>query len=265
MVEAARGVLDVEWNEKIEDFFAEKKIYLRYPWTIKNVFKYGEKVRIPRRVSVEPYTNMPPRLFASLGAFSYCRSTLVVSAVANDFRTGRYCSIAPLVKLSDQEHPLDRVSTHVFTFREHTANLAKKEFGKEVKPYPANLLKSAPDIGHDVWLGRDCIIKRGITIGHGAVVAERSIVTKDVPPYAIVAGTPAKIVRFRFDEKTIERLLELQWWKYNYADFSNLDSRNIDGFIDGLSEMIQRKEIFEFNPKRIKIAEELESFLEINA
>lgn len=252
----SRDSISIIWNKELENFFLKNKIYLQYPWKIKGVFKEGERVEIPKSIRVEPYSNMPARSFISAGAFSYCRSV----AVPNDFRMGRYCSVAPLVRLSDQEHPLDRVSTHVFTFREHTARLARTEFGKNIIQHKTKLLKAAPDIGHDVWLGRGCIIKRGLTIGHGAVVAERSIVTKDVPPYAIVAGAPARIVRYRFDEKTIERLLMLRWWEYNFADFGHLDSADVEGFIDGLNEFVATGEIGKYEPEVIDLAEKVSMF-----
>jgi tetrahydrodipicolinate N-succinyltransferase len=70
-------------------------------------------------------------------------------------------------------------------------------------------------IGNDVWLGNNVMIRAGVTIGTGAVVGMGSIVTKDVPPYAIVAGNPAKIIRYRFDEETIEKLLASKWWEKN--------------------------------------------------
>ena len=69
-------------------------------------------------------------------------------------------------------------------------------------------------IGHDVWIGYGAIIMDGVTIGTGAVVAAAAVVTKDVPPYAIVAGVPARIIRYRFDDDTIRRLLESRWWDF---------------------------------------------------
>ena len=67
-------------------------------------------------------------------------------------------------------------------------------------------------VGNDVWIGADSLLMDGVTIGDGAVVAARSVVTQDVPPYAIVGGTPAKLIRYRFDEETIESLGNLKWW-----------------------------------------------------
>lgn len=82
-------------------------------------------------------------------------------------------------------------------------------------------------IGNDVWIGRDAKIMDGVSVGDGAVVATGSIVTKDIPPYAIVGGVPAKVIKYRFDEVTIEKLLELKWWDFSdkkifeHKDFFN--------------------------------------------
>ncbi|WP_299485003.1 CatB-related O-acetyltransferase [uncultured Allomuricauda sp.] len=70
-------------------------------------------------------------------------------------------------------------------------------------------------IGNDVWIGRDAKIMDGVTVGDGSVIATGSIVTKDVPPYAIVGGVPAKVIKYRFDEETIEKLLKLKWWDFS--------------------------------------------------
>lgn len=72
--------------------------------------------------------------------------------------------------------------------------------------------KYDPKVGNDVWIGNDAIIYSGVTIGDGAVIAGQAVVTKSVPPYAIVGGNPAKIIRYRFDEKTIADFLRLKWW-----------------------------------------------------
>lgn len=70
-------------------------------------------------------------------------------------------------------------------------------------------------VGNDVWIGYDALIMPGITVGDGAIIATRSVVTKDVPPYAVVAGNPAKVVKMRFDPRTIERLLAIKWWDWD--------------------------------------------------
>ena len=86
-------------------------------------------------------------------------------------------------------------------------------------------------VGNDVWIGTNAIIKGGITIGDGAIVAMGAVVTKDVPPYAIVGGVPAKVIKYRFDEEQIKKLLDIQWWnesdewlKQHAPNFENIDS-----------------------------------------
>jgi len=194
-----------------------------------------------------------PNKFVSAGAFSYFRSP----RIASDFRVGRYCSVAQHVSLSMQEHPLDRVSTHPFTTHQHMASLAQQEFGKTIKRYPFRMLGAPPDVGNDVWIGDGCTIKRGISIGDGAVIAAKAFVTKSVPPYAIVGGVPARVIRYRFDERTIERLLRAKWWQYNYADFGDLDPRNVRAFLDGLEDLVARGGIAPMQLHPVELAEEL--------
>lgn len=127
---------------------------------------------------------------------------------------GRYSSIAADVSVLMGNHPTrDFVSTHPeFCFEN---GYVEKEncFGlDEICPYADRELKKYCIIGNDVWIGRGTKIKCGVKIGDGAIVGGYSMVTKDVPPYAIVGGMPAKIIRYRFDEEDIQWLLNLQWW-----------------------------------------------------
>jgi acetyltransferase-like isoleucine patch superfamily enzyme len=89
-------------------------------------------------------------------------------------------------------------------------------------PYSKGII----EIGNDVWIGTSAIILSGVKIGHGAVVAAGSIVTKSVPPYAIVGGNPAKIIKYRLSEEKIEELLEMKWWDWSEEKIK----KNIDFF-----------------------------------
>ncbi len=119
---------------------------------------------------------------------------------------GKFCSIAGGVKIGLGRHPLTFVSTHP-AFYSATQPLAKTFCQSDVfSPFQRT------SIGHDVWIGESAMIVDGIKIGIGAVVAAGAVVTKDVPPYAIVAGVPAKIIKYRFDEETKKQLLQSKWW-----------------------------------------------------
>jgi len=134
---------------------------------------------------------------------------------------GRYCSIADGCNCGMPEHRLDTVSTsQVFL---EGRNCLKTNFGK--LPHPEY---QRTEIGSDVWIGMGAMIRAGVKIGMGAVIGMGSVVTKDVPEYAIVAGNPVKILRYRVDEDTRKRLMESAWWE--------LDGRIIEKLADYFDE-----------------------------
>ena len=140
-----------------------------------------------------------------IGDFTYCSYDTKI----NNANIGKFCSIAGRVTIGAAEHPLDWISTSpVFENVKNSGTNIK--FATEKIP-----AVKATTIGHDVWIGEGAMIKQGITIGNGAVIGAMAMVTKDVPPYAIVAGIPAKVIRFRFDENTINTLQESEWWNYD--------------------------------------------------
>jgi virginiamycin A acetyltransferase len=91
-----------------------------------------------------------------------------------------------------------------------------------------------PRIGHDVWIGQHAMLARGITIGHGAVIAAGAVVTKDVPPYAVVAGVPARIVRIRFADDVVQRLLASCWWDHGPDVLARFDVRDPKAFAESV-------------------------------
>lgn len=127
----------------------------------------------------------------------------VVSSAQHPVSIGSFCSIARNVSIQTYNHNARKATTYFIGknfFREKWEN---EEVGK-----------GGVTIGNDVWIGTQSVVLGGISVGDGAVIAANSLVNKDVPPYAIVAGSPAKIIGYRFDDELIAKLLKLQWWNW---------------------------------------------------
>lgn len=136
-----------------------------------------------------------------IGKFTYIYGTSVIQA-----EIGSFCSIAAGSSIGGGSHPTNWVSTSPAFYK--GKNVLNTNFGHN----DYNCFK-VTTIGNDVWIGENCKIKGGVQIGDGAVIGMGSVVTKDIPPYEIWAGNPAKLIRKRFDEDTINRLLALRWWE----------------------------------------------------
>jgi acetyltransferase-like isoleucine patch superfamily enzyme len=129
---------------------------------------------------------------------------------------GRYCSIAPGVRIYlGGNHRLNFIST--YPFRERTPNGEALPVQEESN--------GDVTIGHDVWIGQDAVILSGVTVGSGAVIGTRSVVTRDVSPFSIVAGNPARHRRFRIPEHYIPDLLDIAWWDWPHEDV--LEARHL--------------------------------------
>ncbi len=129
---------------------------------------------------------------------------------------GKFCSIAEGVTfILGGEHRLDWVSTYPFS--EFTQNWSH---ATGVTGHPAT--KGDINIGHDVWIGHGAMILSGVTIGNGAVVGAGSVVAKNIPPYAVVAGNPATVIKFRFNEKDIAHLQNYNWWELSDSEINNI-------------------------------------------
>lgn len=145
---------------------------------------------------------------------------------------GRFCSIADDCKIGCASHPIEWGSTSPVFHK--GKNLLRKNFNNF--EYISN---KKTIIGNDVWIGNNVLIKDGITIGNGAVIGMGSIVTKDVEPYSIVGGAPAKIIRYRFDEQDIQELLSTKWWELKEDEIIYVSSKikNIKEFIKKVKEV----------------------------
>jgi acetyltransferase-like isoleucine patch superfamily enzyme len=138
---------------------------------------------------------------STMGRHSFCGYDCDVS----DADIGSFVSIANCVVLGGGRHPMEWVAMSPVFYEGRDSVRAKFATHKRTSP-------RCVTIGHDVWIGHSAIVLPGVTIGHGAVVGAGSVVTKPVPDYAIVAGNPARLIRYRFGAPTIERLLRIRWW-----------------------------------------------------
>lgn len=201
-------------------------------------WKVGDKISFLKSTSIEEFTT-----FAS----GYCLFTCgAFSALASDFginaSVGRYCEFATGSSRMGFRHPIESVCINSAVFNFYRENIYSyfnqyENFNK-IKLVKNSVPTPQPQagiviIGHDVWIGNNVKITGGITIGTGSVIASNSIVTKDVLPYSIVAGSPAKIKKFRFPPDVIHGMIESNWWNYELGDMlkEGLDFANPGHFL----------------------------------
>lgn len=187
-------------------------------------------IRVSPDLAVSPWTRHLLRpngtmIVNSLGYMSYCHADMLL------MRAGAYCSIAIDARIMGGSHPLDRVSTHPMSYSQYFAQLAAEMGISDYRLHsPVVATDPTVTVEDDVWIGGGAVLSQGITIGTGAVIAANAVVTKDVPPYAIVGGVPARIIRYRFPEATIARLLASRWWEYDLATLGGFSFEDPDAF-----------------------------------
>jgi len=125
---------------------------------------------------------------------------------------GKFSNIASMVRIGPTDHPMDRPTMHHFTYRRMKYGFAETDD----ELFYQWRAEQVAYIGHDTWIGHGAIIMPNVRIGNGAVVGSGAVVTKDVDPYTIVVGVPAKPIRQRFAEDTVRKLEEIKWWDWSY-------------------------------------------------
>lgn len=199
----------------------------------------------------EPNLNLREAIFDvdEIGAYTYLGGK--GSVFRHIARIGRFCSIAGAIQTGQVEHPTNLLSMHSMLYGNWSnmwPDLTSyyNENGEDVKKAISATAKSIKHrngkivIGNDVWIGYGAFIRRGVTIGDGAVIASHAVVTKDVSPYAIVGGVPAEVIKHRFDPGIIERLLALRWWDYGLPALKGIDISDMPACLDQLEHNISK-------------------------
>lgn len=202
----------------------------------------GKEVSLPENTRIEAPSSLKWTQYEHsihLGAFSYQVSGYCFAA-----RIGRYCSFGENVQIGRQNHPLSWVSTSPAFYLHDQLFSLKDGFVGADEYHRYRIRASAPatrvkvtTIGNDVWIGHGALIKAGISIGDGAIVASQAVVVGDVPPYAIVAGNPAVIKKWRLSPMLITPMLRCQWWRYAPWQLQHLDPAKPQEFISAIFNM----------------------------
>lgn len=231
------------------------KLQAKDPRTVRELRARGLECQSGLQIGSRLTAETPIRLSSAvligsceLGAFTYVGS----GSELRNARIGRFCSIAANVALGPAEHPLDWVSSHPVGFdgvRYFDEYPDWSAFTSTEVRFRGN--SRTTHIGHDVWIGRNAIVRQGVTVGDGAVIAGGAFVNRDVAPYTIVAGTPARVVRTRFDTPLIEQLSALQWWQWRLdRQRTGLDFSNVTDFVTQLAQLLERGQLQAFTPPR---------------
>ncbi len=218
-----------------EGIAALDRVGLRLPG-LRHAGRLAEASRIEAPTSI--IATVPPGAFLDIGAF--CNLS---GGTINNVRFGRYCSIASGVVIGPHEHPTDWLTTsrtayfpEVNGWDSLVAGSRKAIVRARRRPFSGSC--PVTEIGPDVWIGQGAFIKAGVTIGPGAVIGARATVLRDVPPYAIVVGTPGRILRMRFPEQIVERLLATEWWRYSIYDLFEAPLDSIEETLAVIEPMI---------------------------
>jgi len=164
-----------------------------------------------RESTLGPYTDVGARTSiaeTSFGDYSY----IVHDGSIIYANVGKFCSIAAFVRINPGNHAMWRASQHHYTYRSRQYGF---DLGDDLEFFQWRRDHHV-SIGNDVWIGHGAVIMPGVTIGDGAIVGSSAVVTKDVEPYTIVAGVPAKVIKRRHPEALADRLIKLAWWDWSH-------------------------------------------------
>lgn len=231
-------------SKNIKKLLEERKVFLQRNKKLDKV----DKIKFLSDLKIEPYTQIVSNggLLYTCGSFSYSLGARLPLTT----QIGRYCSIAPCTAFSPGRHDMKRFTTSPIALSNPTEIGIFAEGNNLLNRTDFHEIRSPIVIENDVWIGKDVLIKPGVRIGNGAVIGERTIVTHDVEPYSIVAGSPGIIRKTRFTDNEIVALLECEWWKYHYQDFRGINGHDeIKVFLEKFNELKALGKIKPYHPE----------------
>ena len=242
-------------TEAMLELFRARGLYHRFGGGER--WRPGDTLQLPPDCELEPYAHVLAgrSLPRRIGAFTYALSPLPPHV-----SVGRYGSIGGNVEFIESEHPSDWVSTSPFSYSPYGLRgfadylVTKGETSFQLHP-AGQFAAGRVSLGHDVWVGQGAMFRGGVTVGDGAIVAARALVTADVPAYAIVGGSPAKVLRMRFPEDLAERLRALAWWRFGPEVLQPLDVREPRRFAERMEALLAEAAPSPFTPSPLTAAE----------
>ncbi|SEK52437.1 CatB-related O-acetyltransferase [Xaviernesmea oryzae] len=241
--------MHLDFNERAKHHFAIQGVIVELPYG-----HYHVNPDTTFEPPVQISTFEPWFLPCEFGAFTYIWARCPFKEV------GRYSSIAGDVRSMAPEHPTTWLSNSTFPYY-HDFPLWRHHLERQNAAFDFKHFESLAGVyvGNDVWIGAGAYVKGGVTIGDGAIIGTHAVVTKNVPPYAVVVGNPGRIIRTRFPDDVVERLLKIRWWQYDFTQLNGVDFENPIKAMDEIDERAAAGHIKPYEPHRLTMRDLLHS------
>lgn len=256
------GVITIKLTETILKLFKDRKVF----WGVADSARrpVGSTLIFQKDIILEPYCAFfKGDALCGIGTMSY--NSGPINKGSAKVTIGRYCSIADF-DIAQPLHPILSATTSVVSYNRLNHAMTKtfmddaEVTDPDWRKYRVTMPpKGFPVIGNDVFIGKSVLINRGITIGDGAVVAAGSVVTRDVAPYTIVGGNPARPIRQRFSQPIIDELLELQWWNFEPREIFTLPLQHPEDLIAALRQ--KRNSLRPYEPRLFEVWKDVQELL----